>query len=240
MTTQNLNKSKETISEMFNEISEKYDLLNRSLTLGIDLYWRKKLIKAIQKKPNLKILDIATGTADIPCMLCNSNIDSYIESITGTDISVKMLEKGKEKIHKNKLEKKVTLEEGDACNLKYETESFDLITLAFGIRNMNDTKKALTEMHRVLKKSGQCLILEFSIPKNKIIKGPYLTFFRSILPKIGGLVSGSEDAYSYLNKSVETFPYGSAFCHLLKEVHFKDIKSIPLTSGIATLYIAQK
>jgi len=188
-------------------------------------------------KQNLNILDIATGTADV---LLTLNRNGQIKKAVGLDMAEKMLELGRVKIKEKNLSGKINLIPGDGLFLPVRDNSMDVVTIAFGIRNMPDVQKSLIEMHRVLKKDGRALILEFSLPGNKFIRKLYLFYFRYILPGLGGLISGDSRAYGYLNKTVETFPYGQAFTDLLKKAGFNKITYRPLTFGIATLYQADK
>ncbi|CAN0311239.1 unnamed protein product [Chrysoparadoxa australica] len=152
----------------------------------------------------------------------------------------KMIEVGRVKVQEQGLKEKITLDIGDGCNLPEEDNSWDVTTVSFGIRNFPDCFKGLTEMHRVLRPGGQIMVMEFSLPTNPIIKAFYLFYFRTILPFIGNLFSGHGDAYSYLNKTVEDFPYGKAFTDLMEKANFQNIRAIPLKFGIATLYIGYK
>ena len=151
-----------------------------------------------------------------------------------------MLARGREKIRQRQLQDVISLQEGDAEDIRYDDQSFDALTIAFGIRNVKDVDKSLAEMYRVLKSGGRAIILEFSLPKNKIIKKLYLLYFRYVLPFIGGLISGDRYAYHYLNQTVETFPHGEAFCNLMTAQGFDKVKMIPLTFGVATIYYADK
>jgi len=222
---------------MFDRISKRYDLLNRLLSLRQDVTWRKKLAYHLPEKQNLNLLDIATGTADV---LLTLNRNGKINKAVGLDMAEKMLDLGRIKIKAKNLSGKINLVPGDGLYLPVQNNCMDVVTIAFGIRNMPDVQKALIEMCRVLKKDGRALILEFSLPANKIIRYLYLLYFRYILPLLGGLISGDAKAYSYLNKTVETFPYGDAFAELLKKAGFNKITCHPLTFGIATIYQADK
>lgn len=227
---------KNQIEKMFDSISVEYDLLNRILTFGSDIRWRKKIV-SIAKKSNPKyILDIATGTADIALEL--SKIDN--SKITGVDISKKMLEIGRDKIKLKKLSNQIILESGDAENLIYSDESFDLITIGFGVRNFQNLEKGLMESNRVLKKDGLLIILETSVPENYFIKYFYLLFTRTFIPLIGSIFSKEKSAYNYLQKSAEKFPSGEDFVSILKKCDFKNIQNKPQMLGASTIYIANK
>jgi demethylmenaquinone methyltransferase/2-methoxy-6-polyprenyl-1,4-benzoquinol methylase len=220
--------SRKKICTLFNNIAHKYDLLNKLLSFGIDNSWRKKVLKLIPLKKEMHILDVATGTGDLALMLAQ-NLCSKIK-ITGIDISDKMIEIGLRKVKKNNLSKLIDLQLGDARKLKFSDSTFDVVTVAFGLRNMVNTKKTLAEMMRVLKPGGCLIILEFSIPTNRLFKLVYLFYFRLFVPLIGGLISGNYNAYRYLNESVENFDSSILF----------NMKKIPISFGIATIYVTHK
>jgi len=224
--------------QMFDRIAGRYDLLNHILSFGQDIRWRKKVASILPERPNLTILDLATGTGDQLFYLLQCS--ERIAHATGTDLATEMLARGREKIRQRQLQDVISLQEGDAENIRYNDQSFDALTITFGIRNVTDVNKSLAEMYRVLKPGGRVIILEFSLPKNIIIKKLYLLYFRYILPFIGGLISGDRYAYRYLNQTVETFPYGETFCNLISLQGFKKVKMIPLTFGVATIYYADK
>lgn len=232
-----LGERKKESYKIFDEIATTYDPLNRVLSMGIDVHWRKRMRKELPSKNDLTVLDLATGTADVPLTLIK---DPKIQKIKGLDMSQKMIEIGKIKVEQEKLQNKIELGIGDGCNLPEEDNKWDVTTVSFGIRNFPDCFKGLTEMYRILKPGGQVMVMEFSLPTNPIIKALYLFYFRTILPFIGNLFSGHGDAYSYLNKTVEDFPYGKAFTDLMDKAQFQNVKAIPLTFGIATLYIGYK
>lgn len=224
------------VKNMFDSISAEYDLLNRIMTFGNDIRWRKKIYK-IAKSDNPKdILDIATGTADIALEL--SKITE--SSIIGLDISEQMLEVGRKKINNKKLSNKVVLISGDAENLDYEKESFDLVTIGFGVRNFENLEKGLKESHRVLRSRGKLIILETSIPENSIIKFFYFFFSRSFIPLIGSLFSKDKTAYQYLQKSAEKFPSGKNFILVLNKCGFSNVKVQTQMFGATSIYIAKK
>ncbi len=224
------------IREMFNKISVEYDFLNRIITFGNDSRWRKR-IYAISKKSNPKnILDIATGTADIAIEL--SKIDKA--KIIGIDISNNMLEVGRKKIEEKKLSEKISLIQGDAENIKFRNNYFDIITIGFGVRNFENLLKGLNESHRVLKENGKLIILETSTPKDSLIKFFYKIFTRGFLPLTGLLFSKDQSAYKYLQKSAETFPSGKDFIDILTSCGFKNVELEPQMFGASSIYIAQK
>ena len=223
--------------KIFDEIASTYDLLNHTLSFGIDILWRKKLIKHLPNKDSINALDLATGTGDVPLTII---ADPRIKKITGIDLSKGMVDIGVEKVKKKGLENKIFLMLGDGVSIPAADNTFDLTTISFGIRNFSDPEKSLHDIHRVLKENGRLMIMEFAIPTNPIIRTLYFFYFRHFLPKIGNIVSKHKDAYTYLNQSVEDFPYGERFLTLMKNAEFKNLQMIPLTFGIAMLYIGDK
>lgn len=221
---------------MFDRIAHRYDLLNRLLSGGTDVAWRKFMAKHLPDQPMIKLLDLATGTADVMLSL-HANSGRVTHGV-GVDPSGGMLGFGHKKIQARGLGSTLQVVKGDAMRLALPNHQFDALSMAFGIRNVVDVDTALREMVRVLKPGGRALILEFSLPGNALFRAVYLFYFRHILPRIGALLSGDSSAYSYLNKTVETFPYGQAFCDLMTNAGFENAKGIPLTFGIATLYVA--
>jgi len=223
--------------KIFNEIASTYDLLNHTLSFGIDIYWRKKLLKHLPQKDSINALDLATGTGDVPLTLI---ADPRIKKITGIDLSKGMIDIGVEKIKKKGLEKKIFLMLGDGVNIPAADNAFDLTTISFGIRNFSDPQKSLFDIHRVLKNEGRLMIMEFAIPTNPIVRAVYFFYFRHFLPRIGNMVSKHKDAYTYLNQSVEDFPYGDKFLGMMEKAGFTNLKKQSLTFGIAMLYIGDK
>ncbi|MAC94777.1 MAG: bifunctional demethylmenaquinone methyltransferase/2-methoxy-6-polyprenyl-1,4-benzoquinol methylase UbiE [Flavobacteriales bacterium] len=227
---------KEQVAEMFDNISHRYDFLNHFLSLGIDKLWRKKAVKILSEKSPKKILDVATGTADFAIESLKLNP----EKIYGIDISEGMLAKGREKINKDSKQEIIELKKGDSENIPFEDESFDAITVAFGVRNFENLEKGLSEMKRVLKTGGRAVILEFSKPKAFPIKQLYNFYFHNLLPSIGKLVSKDASAYTYLPESVEAFPEGKDFEDILAKLNYRLLPSHPLMFGIATIYVVEK
>lgn len=236
-TQENLSERKKESYKIFNEIAGTYDLLNHTLSLGIDIYWRNRLLKKLPKKESINALDLATGTGDLALTLVK---DKHVKKVTGLDLSKGMIDIGVEKVKKKGLDKKIFLMIGDAVNIPAADNSFDLTTISFGIRNFSDPQKSLHDIYRVLKKDGRVMIMEFAIPSNPIVRAVYFFYFRHFLPKIGNLVSKHKDAYTYLNKTVEQFPYGDEFLKLMANAGFKNLKKESLTFGIAMLYIGDK
>ena len=224
---------------MFNQISSTYDLLNRILSLGIDRQWRKKAVSYLPPFKKITLLDMATGTGDF---LISFAKDPRVVSLVGADLSEKMLAKCDQKIKKVLFhkKKKVKLQIEDLEKLSFSAHSFEAVTIAFGIRNVDNPLKALKETYRVLKKKGRLIILELSIPKNFILKFLYLIYFRNIVPFIGGLVSGNFKAYRYLNQTTEEFPQRETFCLLLEKAGFSKSYYKSMTLGIVCLYIGEK
>lgn len=230
--------SRDHVDRMFDRIAHRYDLLNRLLSMGTDVTWRKAMVKRLPDTPNLKLLDLATGTADV--LLTIDRVTGRVEHGVGVDVSGGMLHYGHEKIARIEAGERLQLLRGDAMRLPLPDSRFDVATISFGIRNVADVPLGLREMHRVLKPGGKALLLEFSLPGNRLLRSLYLFYFRHILPRLGGLLSGDMAAYQYLNKTVETFPYGEAFCKWMREAGFEEVKAEPFTFGIATLYSGSK
>ncbi|KAB1066020.1 bifunctional demethylmenaquinone methyltransferase/2-methoxy-6-polyprenyl-1,4-benzoquinol methylase UbiE [Salibacter halophilus] len=227
---------KEQVAEMFDNIAGNYDFLNHFLSLGIDILWRKKAIKLLKPVKPKTVLDVATGTGDFAVQA----LDLKPEKVTGVDISNKMLDVGRVKMKKKNVEDIVEMKYGDSENLPFEDESYDAITVAFGVRNFENLEKGLAEMHRVLTKKGKTVIIEFSKPQHFPIKQLYNFYFKSILPNLGKWVSKDQRAYTYLPESVEAFPYGQKFLDVMESVGYTNTKCIPLTFGIASIYTGEK
>lgn len=226
---------KEQVAEMFNNIAFRYDFLNSLLSLGIHKGWRKKAVRIFKEKKPKLILDVATGTADFAI----ANLAAEPEKVIGVDISAGMLEMGRQKIRKAGLESRIELQLVDAEGLPFADNSFDAITVAFGVRNFENLEKGLQEMQRVLKPGGDLVIIEFSKPKG-FFSYFYKFYFSYITPAIGKLFSKDHRAYSYLPESVEAFPYGGAFCKILSRCGYKHAKAVKLTFGVASIYAATK
>ena len=225
------------IAAMFDRISPKYDRLNHLLSFNIDKVWRRKTARAVAKKYPTSILDLATGTADLAIALAKRNPQAHI---MGMDISEKMLDIGKEKVRKQGLESQIDLRPGDAASLPFDDNSFDAVTVAFGVRNFESRDKGLDEIQRVLKPDGQAFILEFSMPERFPMKQLYRFYFKHILPKIGKHISKDPGAYTYLPQSVEAFPKPEEFLRILGNNGLKSGSARRFSFGIATLYIASK
>lgn len=228
---------KEQVKNMFNRIAGNYDFLNHFLSAGVDFYWRKQLVKRLKNTKANHILDIATGTGDLAIAISKAIPRA---SIIGADISENMLEVGKQKIIKKKLNQQIKLELGDSENLNYSDTYFDAVTVAFGVRNYEDLDKGLKEMYRVTKNKGHVYILEFSKPTAFPVKQLYSFYFSAILPLLGKSVSKDNSAYSYLPESVQSFPDGQDFLKHLSDAGYHDVQQVKLSFGIASLYLGTK
>ena len=232
------NKSKkEQVAVMFDQIAFRYDLMNRFLSGGIDIYWRKRAIKELKPIQPKIILDVATGTADVAIM-CYKYLRP--EQIIGIDISEGMLHLGREKIAKLLLSKKIELQKGDSEAINFPDNTFDAITVAFGVRNFQNLEKGLLEMFRVLKPGGKLVILEFSKPKQVFFRGLYNLYMKVICPGIGKWLTKNREAYQYLHNSVKAFPEGETFLHILQETGFSETSIKRLSLGICTIYCGRK
>ena len=227
---------KEQVAEMFDNISPQYDFLNHTLSLGIDRLWRRKLLKLASGAKPKYILDVATGTGDLAIALAHLNP----EKIIGVDISEGMLSFGQKKIEKLGLQDQVILQKGDSEALGFENNTFDAVTVAFGVRNFENLEAGLSEMLRVTKTGGKIFILEFSQPELFPFAQLYKFYFKNILPVVGRWISKDSRAYSYLPDSVEAFPYGQRFAVILKKLGYQDVRIHTLTLGVATIYEASK
>ncbi|MFD1614673.1 bifunctional demethylmenaquinone methyltransferase/2-methoxy-6-polyprenyl-1,4-benzoquinol methylase UbiE [Gelatiniphilus marinus] len=227
---------KEQVTKMFDTISGDYDGLNRVISFGIDIKWRKKVVKLVKEQQPETILDIATGTGDLAINLAETNASKII----GLDISSGMLEIGKEKIKKKNLEHNIEMVLGDSENMPFKDNTFDAITVAFGVRNFETLENGLKEILRVLKPNGIFVILETSMPNKTPYKQGYNFYTKNILPLIGRVFSKDKSAYKYLCESASVFPYGEALNNILREIGFINVEDFPQTFGVATIYTASK
>ena len=227
---------KEQVATMFDTISGNYDNLNRVISFGIDVKWRKKVLQMVAKTNPKTILDIATGTGDLAILMTQTKA----EKIIGLDISAGMLEVGKQKIQDKNLSNTIEMILGDSENMPFEDNYFDAITVAFGVRNFENLEKGLAEILRVLKPNGIFVILETSVPDKTPYKQGYRFYSNNILPLIGKIFSKDDVAYGYLSESAAAFPYGEALNNILKKIGFIDVVALPQTFGVATIYSASK
>lgn len=232
----NQESKKGQVTTMFDKIAPYYDFLNRLLSAGIDTIWRKKAIAKIDSDVS-EVLDIATGTADLAFEIVKQHPKT---KVTGVDVSNEMLEVGRKKVIKRNKSESITLDLGDSENLQYDTNRFDAITAAFGVRNFENLEKGLAEMYRVLKPGGQMVILEFSRPKIFPFKQLYNTYFKYVLPVIGKITSKDPRAYQYLYESVQKFPDYENFDMILKKIGLKNTSWDSLSLGICTIYTGRK
>ena len=227
---------KEQVAKMFDNISEDYDGLNRVISFGIDVSWRKKVVKLVGENNPKQILDIATGTGDLALMMSQLKPDR----IVGLDISEGMLQVGRQKVSKANLSNKIEMVVGDSENIPFPDNTFDAITVSFGVRNFENLDKGITEILRVLKPGGKFVVLETSNPTKFPFKQGYKLYTNFILPIIGKLFSKDKVAYSYLSETANSFPFGEAFNNILQKNGFKNAKNIPVTFGVASIYTALK
>ena len=228
---------KRDIWKMFDRISPTYDKVNRILSLGRDRQWRQTVSRFLPEGKNLRLLDLATGTGDQLIALFESS--ASIASAIGIDLSNEMMEIGKEKIGHKTYSNRIEWRRADAEELPFEANTFDAATFSFGIRNVTDPRRSLTEIYRTLKPKGRCLILEFSLPPQPM-KTFFLLYLRHILPRVGGYLSKAPSAYRYLNQTIETFPSGRSFCQLLQEAKFRHVSLHRMALGAVTLYVGEK
>ena len=228
--------NKEQVAQMFDTISGNYDNLNRVISFGIDIKWRKKVLKMVADTNPKTILDIATGTGDLAILMTKTNADKII----GLDISDGMLEVGRQKIKAQNLDHKIEMVLGDSEKMPYQDNTFDAVTVAFGVRNFENLEIGLSEILRVLKPNGLFVILETSVPEKFPFKQGYNFYSKKILPIIGKMFSKDNAAYGYLSESASFFPYGEKLNNILRKIGFIDVVAMPQTFGVATIYSASK
>lgn len=229
----NLSSEKLEISHLFNNIASHYDFLNHFLSFGIDKYWRRKMIHIISHISETKILDVACGTGD--CSI--EAVKQGAKQVIGIDISDEMLKIATHKAEKKLLSNKLQFISGSALQIPFDNQSFDVVMVAFGVRNFANLEKGLKEIYRVLRKNGIVVILEFSMPTNVFFGWIYRIYFYHILPFFGGVISGNKKAYQYLAQSVTAFPQRDEFLKILSNCGFQSVKKIKLSCGIAHLYL---
>jgi demethylmenaquinone methyltransferase/2-methoxy-6-polyprenyl-1,4-benzoquinol methylase len=227
---------KEEVAEMFNNISAKYDFLNHFLSLGIDKLWRKKAVKLLKPLNPTKILDIATGTGDFAI----ESLSLSPNEIVGLDISEGMLEKGREKMRNRKIDHIISMRLGDSEKIPFDDNYFDALTVGFGVRNFENLEQGLADMLRVVRPGGKLIILEFSKPKSFPIKQLFHFYSSTIIPFLGKKISKDANAYAYLPESVAAFTEGKQFEEILINVGYKNVASLPVSGGIATIYYGNK
>lgn len=227
---------KEQVTQMFDTISKEYDGLNRVISFGIDIKWRKKVVEIVKQQQPKTVLDIATGTGDLAINLAETSA----EKIVGLDISPGMLSVGKEKVKAKQLDNRIDMIIGDSENMPFEDNTFDAITVAFGVRNFETLENGLKDILRVLKPGGTFVILETSVPTKFPFKQGYKVYSKFILPTIGKLFSKDKTAYKYLSESASVFPYGEALNNILRNIGFINVEDKPQTFGVATIYTASK
>ncbi len=227
---------KEEVAEMFNNISAKYDFLNHFLSLGIDKLWRKKAVKLLKPLNPTKILDIATGTGDFAI----ESLSLSPKEIVGLDISEGMLEKGREKMRNRRIDHIISMRLGDSEKIPFDDDYFDALTVGFGVRNFENLEQGLADMLRVVRPGGKLVILEFSKPKSFPVKQLFNFYSSTIIPFLGKKISKDANAYAYLPESVAAFPEGKQFEDILLNVGYKNVASIPVSGGIATIYYGNK
>jgi demethylmenaquinone methyltransferase/2-methoxy-6-polyprenyl-1,4-benzoquinol methylase len=228
---------KEQVADMFNSIAYRYDFLNRFLSAGIDVWWRRKAIGELRNRNVQKVLDVATGTGDVAILTYRM---LQPKNITGIDISKGMLELGRKKIAKLQLDQKIDLVEGDSETIRFEDNTFNAITVAFGVRNFQNLEKGLQEMFRVLQPGGKLVVLEFSKAESGILSGLFNFYMNVITPVVGKIFSKNKDAYQYLNDSVQAFPEGQTFLNIMHEAGFTQTYLKKLSFGICTIYCGSK
>jgi demethylmenaquinone methyltransferase/2-methoxy-6-polyprenyl-1,4-benzoquinol methylase len=228
---------KKQVEQMFDTISDNYDGLNRVISLGADVKWRRKVVKMVTDAKPDSILDIATGTGDLAIKFAER---STADTIVGLDISEGMLTIARKKTESSELADRVSFIKGDSEAMPFEDNSFDAITVSFGIRNFETLEKGLSEIYRVLSPKGRFVILETSVPSKFPWKQGYFAYSRGILPLIGKIFSKDKVAYNYLSESASVFPHGEALNNILKKIGFIEVKNKPQTFGVATIYSATK
>jgi demethylmenaquinone methyltransferase/2-methoxy-6-polyprenyl-1,4-benzoquinol methylase len=228
---------KEQVAEMFDNVAGGYDRLNRVLSAGIDINWRKKAISTLRNDKPERILDVATGTGDMAILACAI---LKPQKIIGIDISDQMLEFGRKKVEKEGLTQFIQLQKGDSETINFPDNSFDAVMVAFGVRNFENLEKGLKEMLRVLKPDGKLIVLEFSRPRTKIFRNLYNLYMGIVAPEVARWFSQNKKAYQYLNKSAKLFPERQAFADILKNAGYSNTSFKPLSAGICCIYTGQK
>lgn len=232
-----LSKQTADVEAMFNSIAPRYDALNHLLSLGIDRLWRRRLVRRLAAHSPARVLDVATGTADLAIALARRAPQT---AVVGIDIACQMLQVGEQKVQQAGLDQRIGLKQASALDIPFPSNHFDAAMVAFGVRNFEDLERGLAEMVRTVRPGGQVMVLEFSMPRRWPIKPLYRFYFKRILPLVGGWVSGSRAAYDYLPNSVSQFPQDEEFIGIMKRVGLTQCSYTSLSLGVATLYQAQK
>lgn len=225
------------VEQMFDSIAPAYDFMNRAMTLGIDRLWRRKAVGMLRTEHPAKILDVATGTGDLALLMARMMPEA---TITGVDLSSGMIKVGREKIEKSGLADRISLQVADCLTLPFASDSFDAITVAYGVRNFADLAAGYREMLRVLRPGGTLCVIELSIPANPLVKPFYRLYTRGVIPMVGRLISGDSRAYTYLPESIAAVPQRQSMCALMEQAGFTGAEFHPLTFGVCTIYLAQK
>lgn len=230
--------SRDGVDRMFDRIAARYDLANRVLSMGLDIGWRARLLAELPTPTDrpLRVLDVATGTADLAIALAKQ---PEVGHVTGVDISPGMLAHGREKVHTSGLDSRIDLQDGDATKLEAYRD-FDVVTISFGIRNVRDTQQGLRGFFDALRPGGRALILEFGEPTTPVFAGSYRLYRKHILPVVGGLLTGDRAAYRYLDDTIRTFPCGEVFLDKMRRAGFVDVRAVPLTFGSVMLYVGTR
>ncbi len=226
------------VQAMFDALAPRYDRINQLISFGLDHYWRRQLTLHVPRGCPLDLLDVATGTGR-QLMEIMERVPN-VKSALGIDLSQPMIDVGTKRLARKPYAHQVTLALGDAMTLALKDHAVDCVTIAFGVRNVVCPNTFLREAYRVIRQGGRLIVLEFSLPTHRWLRACHLIYVRHLLPHIGAFLSKHQQAYRYLNQTIETFPYGASFCHLLEEAGFTQIRFHPLTFGIATLYIGEK
>ncbi len=229
---------KEQVEQMFDNIAPTYDRLNHILSFNIDKLWRRRVVRILRKSNPDMVMDMATGTGDLAIAMARRIKDVRI---LGIDLSEEMLAVARQKIESEGVSDRIEVKKGDAENLTFvDSETMDAATVAFGVRNFENLEKGLTEIYRTLRTGGKLIVLEFSIPRNPLVRWVYAQYSHRLLPRIGAMLSKDRQAYDYLPDSVEEFPSPERFAEILRDVGFSDIKARSQSFGIAHIYEATK
>jgi demethylmenaquinone methyltransferase/2-methoxy-6-polyprenyl-1,4-benzoquinol methylase len=220
------------VQDAFAKIARRYDVTNHVLSLGTDILWRRKVAGVVSQLKPKKVLDIATGTGDLAAAIADKCPGV---AITGVDFSEPMLE-----IARKRKIPGLELQQADAMKLPFAAETFDVVTISFGLRNLASWPDAIWEMARVTRRGGSLVVFDFSLPKNALMRGPYRFYLHNLIPRVAGWITGHREAYSYLAGSIETFPSGEAMCDLIKANGWAKVRAIPVSMGIATIYVAER